>query len=92
MITLVSGIEGNKGLRLQQNFEAKVPFLEANWLISPIVRAPLEISVIDHSLLTSNLSPVGHLHHMHGYSPIAQPIPHTIARNFQSPPKYHSIL
>ena len=33
MITLVSGIEGNKGLCLQQNFEAKVSFLEANRLI-----------------------------------------------------------
>ena len=89
--TLHIGIDENNGGCLQENLEGSVPFLDDNLVISSMVLAPLEGSVIDHSLVTSNLSQDWHLHQIQGNSDMALPIQQTIAKNFQSPPKYQSM-
>ena len=53
--------------------------------VSSIVRAPLVVSVIDHSKLTLCLSALGHLHQIHACLALAASNPVTNARNFQSP-------
>ena len=77
--TLHIGIDNNGGC-LQENLEASVPFLDENLVISSMVLAHSEGSVIDHSLVTSKLSQDQHLHQIQGNSDIALPIPQIIAK------------
>ena len=52
-----------------------------------VVRAPLLVSVIDHSKYVFALCDLGHLHHMHEYSALADSMPQMVAKYFQSPPR-----
>ena len=74
-ITLEIGTEGNMGAVLQLN---RVLLDLAFWehsMISSTVRAPLLISVIDHSLVISERSNFGHLHQRQENSEAKPPIP-----------------
>ena len=88
--TCVRGMNGKMGqfetlyfLRDFGSWESKT--------VSSIVR-PLPVgSEMDHSFSVSNLSVDLHLHHMWACSLEAASIPVTIARNFQSPPRWYLI-
>ena len=56
-----------------------------------MVLAPFSTSMIEHSLSTLCLSSLEQVHQMQAYLELAASMPHAMARNFQSAPRY-SIL
>ena len=65
-------------------------FFFASDMISEMVRAPLLISTADQLFDISYRDSLGHLHQMQAKSAVAAPMPHTMAKNFQSPPRKNS--
>ena len=68
-----------KGARQQLNHTL---LLYSFSLISCTVLAPLLASVTDHSKAVFALCDLGHLHHMHEYSAIADSMPQMVAKYF----------
>ena len=72
------GMKGNNGA-LQQLHRALLLLLNIAFsLISCIVLAPLLASVSDHSIAVFALCDLGHLHHMHEYSALADSMPQMV--------------
>ena len=89
----VSIITWSIGIKLNNGLVLKLYCLDFVYLpISYESLAPRDFSVIDHFLLMSNLSFLGHLHQIQAKFWFAAPRPQTQARNFQSLPKEYSML
>ena len=71
MTTRSIGIKGNNGALQQLNRTVLLLLNIAFSFISFVVCAPLLVSVIDHSKSVFALCDLGHLHHMHEYSALA---------------------